>query len=110
MSIWVDEDAKVLMQGITGRQGTFHGAKMVEYGTDIVGGVTPGKGGMTVSLHDRMVPVYNSMEEAIEGTMAEVSVIYVPPPYAGAAIKEAASAFQSVRGGGLVVCLSLIHI
>jgi len=106
MSIWVGEDAKVLIQGVTGRQGTFHGSKMVEYGTDIVGGVTPGKGGMTVSLHDRMVPVYNSMEEAVGETMAEVSVIYVPPPYAGAAIKEAASAFQSVRGGGLVVCIT----
>ena len=62
MSIWVNENAKVLIQGITGRQGTFHGATMVEYGTNIVGGVTPGKGGMDVTLHEKLVPVYNSME------------------------------------------------
>ena len=62
---------------------------MVEYGTEIVGGVTPGKGGSTVTLHNRDLPVYNSMNEAITSTDAEVSVIYVPPPYAAAAIKEA---------------------
>ena len=81
MSIWVGENARVLIQGITGNQGRFHGAKMVEYGTEIVGGVTPGKGGSTVTLHNRDLPVYNTMNEAITSTDAEVSVIYVPPPY-----------------------------
>jgi succinyl-CoA synthetase alpha subunit len=106
MSIWVEEDAKVLIQGITGNQGRFHGAKMVQYGTDIVGGVTPGKGGSTVSLHNRDVPVFNGMSEAIKATDAEVSVIYVPPPFAAAAIKEAASSFNEVKGSGTIVCIT----
>ena len=80
MSIWVGENAKVLIQGITGNQGRFHGAKMVEYGTEIVGGVTPRKGGSTVTLHNLDLPVYDTMNEAIIATDAEVSVIYVPPP------------------------------
>ena len=106
MSIWVGENARVLIQGITGNQGRFHGAKMVEYGTEIVGGVTPGKGGSTVTLHNRDLPVYNTMNEAITSTDAEVSVIYVPPPYAAAAIKEAAKSFHDVRGEGLIVCIT----
>ena len=106
MSIWVGENAKVLIQGITGNQGRFHGAKMVEYGTEIVGGVTPRKGGSTVTLHNLDLPVYDTMNEAIIATEAEVSVIYVPPPYAAAAIKEAAKSFHDVRGEGLIVCIT----
>ena len=106
MSIWVGENARVLIQGITGNQGRFHGAKMVEYGTEIVGGVTPGKGGSTVTLHNRDLPVYDTMNEAITSTDAEVSVIYVPPPYAAAAIKEAAKSFHEVKGEGLIVCIT----
>ena len=62
MSIWINEETKVLVQGITGSQGTFHSTRMVEYGTDIVGGVTPGKGGRTVSLPGRDVPVFDAMQ------------------------------------------------
>ena len=82
MAIWIEEDAKVLVQGITGKQGMFHADKMVEYGTDIVGGCTPGKGGQTVELQGRNFPVWNSMTEAITATDADATVIYVPPPFA----------------------------
>jgi succinyl-CoA synthetase alpha subunit len=106
MAIWIAEDAKVLVQGITGNQGTFHATKMVEYGTDIVGGVTPGKGGQTVDLDGTVVPVWNEMQEAIEATAADASVIYVPPRFAAAAIMEAADAFNDVKGGGVIVCIT----
>ena len=66
MAIWIEEDAKLLVQGITGKQGMFHADKMVEYGTNIVGGCTPGKGGQTVELQNKTFPVWNSMFEAIE--------------------------------------------
>ena len=68
MSIWIEEDAKVLVQGITGKQGMFHADKMVEYGTNIVGGCTPGKGGQTVDLQGKPYPVWHSMTEAIDET------------------------------------------
>ena len=103
MSIWIEEDAKVLVQGITGKQGMFHTEKMIEYGTNIVGGVTPGKGGQKV-LDDR--PVFNSVIEAIEATDADASVIYVPPPFAGEAIMEAADAFDRCKGEGVVICIT----
>lgn len=103
MAIWIEENAKVIVQGITGKQGLFHTEKMVEYGTDIVGGVTPGKGGQTV-LDDR--PVFNSVIEAIEATNADASVIYVPPPFAGEAIMEAADAFDRCKGEGVVICIT----
>ena len=102
MSIWIEEDAKVLVQGITGKQGMFHASKMVEYGTNLVGGVTPGKGGQEVLG----VPVFNSMRDAVSDTDADATVIYVPPPFAGEAIMEAAEAFESVKGGGVVVCIT----
>ena len=89
MAIWIEEDAKVLVQGITGKQGMFHADKMVEYGTNIVGGCTPGKGGQTVDLQGNSYPVWNSMFEAIETTDADATVIYVPPPFAAEAIMEA---------------------
>jgi len=102
MSIWIEEDAKVLVQGITGKQGMFHASKMVEYGTNLVGGVTPGKGGQEVLG----VPVFDSMRDAVSTTDADATVIYVPPPFAGEAIMEAADAFESVKGGGVVVCIT----
>ena len=106
MAIWIQEGSKLLIQGITGSQGTFHGEKMVEYGTDVVGGVTPGKGGQTVQLADRNVPVFDGMIEAVEKTDADATVIYVPPPFAGEAIMEAADAFDRVKGEGVIVCIT----
>lgn len=106
MAIWIEEDAKVLVQGITGKQGHFHADKMVEYGTNIVGGCTPGKGGQTVELQGKDYPVWDSMREAIAATDADATVIYVPPPFAGEAIMEAAEAFDAVKGEGVVVCIT----
>ena len=88
MSIIVDENTKVLVQGITGSAGEFHAGQMIEYGTKIVGGVTPGKGGKTVL--DR--PVFNTVAEGVEATGANATVVYVPPPFAADAILEAIDA------------------
>ncbi len=106
MSIWIEEDAKVLVQGITGKQGMFHADKMVEYGTNIVGGCTPGKGGQTVELQGKPYPVWHSMTDAIDATDADATVIYVPPPYAAEAIMEAADAFDFIKGEGVIVCIT----
>ena len=106
MAIWIEEDAKLLVQGITGKQGMFHADKMVEYGTNVVGGCTPGKGGQTVELQGKPFPVWNSMFEAIEATDADATVIYVPPPFAAEAIMEAADAFATLKGGKLLFCRS----
>ncbi len=106
MSIWINHDTKVLVQGITGSQGTFHATRMVEYGTEIVGGVTPGKGGQEVKLPGRSVPVFDSMSEAVSKTGAGASVIYVPARFAAPAIIEAANAFQDLLGGGLIICIT----
>ena len=106
MAIWVQEDSKLLIQGITGSQGRFHGEKMVEYGTNLVGGVTPGKGGQSIDLAGSEFPVFNTMKEAIEQTDADASVIYVPPPFAAAAIMEAADAFHQIKGEGVIVCIT----
>ena len=78
MSIFINKKTKVLVQGITGRDGSFHAQQMVNYGTDVVGGVTPGKGGTKVAG----LPVFNSMQEAVAATKANTSVIYVPPAFA----------------------------
>lgn len=86
MSILVDEQTKVIVQGITGSTGKFHTEQMLGYGTEIVGGVTPGKGGETV----HGLPVFDTVEEAVEQTGADASVVYVPPAFAADAIKEAA--------------------
>ena len=86
MSILIDKNTKVLVQGITGRDGSFHALSMLEYGTDVVGGVTPGKGGQKVGD----LPVYNSVKEAMEQKQVNCSIIYVPARFASAAIKEAA--------------------
>ena len=88
MGVFIDKDTKVLVQGITGSTALFHTKQMIEYGTKIVAGVTPGKGGQEVEG----VPVYNTVEEAKEATGANVSVIYVPAPFAADAIVEAADA------------------
>ena len=97
MSVLVDEHTKVIVQGITGGEGSFHAKQMLEYGTQVVGGVTPGKGGQTFEG----VPVFNSVAEAVAETGANASVIFVPPPFAGDAIMEAADA-----GLPLVVCIT----
>ena len=97
MGILVGKDTKLLVQGITGRDGSFHTAQMIEYGTNVVGGVTPKKGGQEVEG----VPVYDSVTEAKAATNCNVSVIYVPPPFAAAAIDEAVDAEMEV-----VICIT----
>jgi succinyl-CoA synthetase alpha subunit len=91
MAIFIDSDTKVVVQGITGRDGSFHTRQMMEYGTQIVAGVTPGKGGQFFEGPDgSTVPIFNAMDEAVAATGADTSVIYVPPAFAGGAILEAA--------------------
>jgi succinyl-CoA synthetase alpha subunit len=97
MSILINKNTKVLVQGITGRDGSFHTGKMVAYGTKVVAGVSPGKAGQTV--HD--VPVFNTVADAVEATGAEVSVIFIPAAFAADAVLEAAEG-----GIKLVVCIS----
>ncbi|MCI0529244.1 MAG: CoA-binding protein, partial [Nitrospira sp.] len=97
MSILVDENTRVLVQGITGREGTFHTQQSVAYGTRVVAGVTPGKGGEQVDG----IPVYHTVAEAVEKTGANASAIFVPPPFAADAILEAADAELDV-----VVCIT----
>jgi succinyl-CoA synthetase alpha subunit len=97
MAVLVNKSSKIIVQGFTGTEGTFHATQMIEYGTQVVGGVTPGKGG---SSHlDR--PVFNTVADAVKNTGADVSIIFVPPAFAGDAIIEAAEA-----GIGLVVCIT----
>ncbi len=97
MSILINKNSKILVQGFTGTEGTFHATQMIEYGTQVVGGVTPGKGG-TKHL-DR--PVFNTVADGVKVTGADVSIIFVPPAFAADAIMEAAEA-----GIGLVVCIT----
>src|ERR1700688_4244545 len=97
MSVLVNKSTKVIVQGLTGREGTFHAKACAEYGTKIVGGVTPGKGGTT---HEGF-PVFNSVQEAVDKTGADASVIFVPPPFAADAIMEAADAEIE-----LIVCIT----
>ena len=97
MGVLVNKSSKVIVQGFTGSEGTFHAGQMIEFGTNVVGGVTPGKGG---SLHlDK--PVFNTIKEAISNTGANVSIIFVPPAFAADAIMEAAEG-----GIGLIVCIT----
>jgi len=97
MSIWVNSDTKVVVQGLTGKEGRFHAEKCREYGTKIVAGVTPGKAGQDVDG----VPVFNTVEDAVEATGANASLIFVPPPFAADAILEAADA-----GVEVVICIT----
>jgi succinyl-CoA synthetase alpha subunit len=99
MSILVNKDSRIVVQGITGSEGQFHTGQMLEYGTNVVAGVTPGKGGQS-TLDDR-VPVFNSVEEAVEQTGADTSIIFVPPPFAADAVIEA-----SFAGIKVVVCIT----
>ncbi len=88
MSVLLNRDSRVIVQGFTGSEGTFHATQMIDYGTKVVGGVTPGKGGQK----HLNLPVFNTVRDAVAGTGADVSVIFVPPPYAADAILEAADA------------------
>ena len=97
MSILIDKSTRVIVQGLTGREGTFHAKACAEYGTKIVGGVTPGKGGSTYEGW----PVFNTVQEAVDKTGADASVIFVPPPFAADAIMEAADA--EIK---LIVCIT----
>ncbi|HUQ64796.1 MAG TPA: succinate--CoA ligase subunit alpha [Flavitalea sp.] len=97
MSILVNKNSKVLVQGFTGTEGTFHATQMIEYGTQVAGGVTPGKGG---SMHLEK-PVFNTVADAVKETGANVSIIFVPPAFAADAIMEATDA-----GIGLIVCIT----
>jgi succinyl-CoA synthetase alpha subunit len=93
MSIFIDESTRVVVQGITGRDGSFHTRQMMEYGTQVVAGVTPGKGGQTFEGPDgTRVPIFNAMDEAVAETGADTSVVYVPPAFAAGAVMEAADA------------------
>jgi succinyl-CoA synthetase alpha subunit len=99
MSILVSKYSKIVVQGITGSEGEFHTRQMLEYGTNIVAGVTPGKGGQLVI--DDSIKVYNSVEESVTETGADTSIIFVPPPFAAEAIIE-----SSYAGIGLIVCIT----
>jgi succinyl-CoA synthetase alpha subunit len=98
VSVFIDKNTQLLIQGITGRDGSFHAKQMIEYGTRVVGGVTPGKGGQ--KFEDK-VPIFNTVAEAVKKTGANATVIYVPPPFAADAMMEAADA-----GIPFIVCIT----
>ena len=98
MSVFIDKNTRLVVQGITGRDGSFHTKQMMEYGTQVVAGVTPGKGGQKF---EGTVPIFNTVMDAVQATGANTSVIYVPPPFAADAIMEAAAA-----GVQFVVCIT----
>jgi len=98
VSIFIDKNTRLLIQGITGRDGSFHAKQMIEYGTQVVGGITPGKGGQ--KFEDK-VPIFNTVAEAVKKTGANATVIYVPPPFAADAMMEAADA-----GIPFIVCIT----
>jgi succinyl-CoA synthetase alpha subunit len=98
VSIFIDNSTRLIIQGITGRDGSFHARQMIEYGTEVVGGVTPGKGGQRF---DDKVPIFNTVEQAVKETGANTSVIYVPPMFAADAMMEAADA-----GIPFIVCIT----
>ncbi|MDP1719734.1 MAG: succinate--CoA ligase subunit alpha [Candidatus Nanopelagicaceae bacterium] len=92
MSIFIDKESRVIVQGMTGSEGTKHTRRMLAAGTNIVGGVTPGKGGMIVDIDGHLLPVYNTVQEAVAGTSANTSVVFVPPRFAKAAVIDAIDA------------------
>jgi succinyl-CoA synthetase alpha subunit len=98
VSIFIDKNTRLLVQGITGRDGSFHAKQMIEYGTQVVAGVTPGKGGQKF---EGKVPIFNTVAEAVKATGANTTVIYVPPPFAADAMMEAADA-----GVSFIVCIT----
>jgi succinyl-CoA synthetase alpha subunit len=106
MSVLVNKHSKVLVQGLTGGEGTFHASQMLQYGTNVVGGVTPGKGGTTYEgkgddMFARPVPVFNTVADAVAATGADVSIIFVPAAFAADAILEA------IDGGiGVIICIT----
>jgi len=110
VSVFIDKNTTVIVQGITGRDGSFHTRQMIEYGTRIVAGVTPGKGGQTF---DETVPIFNTVAEAAKATGANTSVIYVPPMYAADAIMEAADAgvtlIVAITEGVPVLDMTKVH-
>ena len=99
MSVLVNKNSKIIVQGFTGSEGTFHAEQMIEYGTNVVGGVTPGKGGQ----EHLGKPVFNTVSEAVEKTGADTTIIFVPPAFAADAIMEAADA-------GIKVIITISHI
>lgn len=101
MTLQINESTRVIVQGLTGREGMFHAEQCLKYGTQIVGGVTPGKGGTAIDIAGHAVPVFNTVREAVQATQATASVIFVPPPFAADAILEAADA-----GLPLVICIT----
>jgi succinyl-CoA synthetase alpha subunit len=102
MSIFIDRNTKLLVQGITGRDGSFHTYQMMEYGTDVIGGITPGKGGQSFDGPDgHTVPIFDTVDRAVAETGANATVIYVPPPFAADAMMEAADA-----GLPFIVCIT----
>ena len=97
MSVLVNKDSKIIVQGFTGKEGTFHAEQMIDYGTNVIGGVTPGKGG---SVHLGK-PVYNTVKEAVDKAGADTTIIFVPPGFAADAIMEAAEA-----GIKVIICIT----
>ena len=97
MSVLVNKDSRIIVQGFTGSEGTFHASQMIEYGTNVVGGVTPGKGGQTHL--DK--PVFNTVEDAVKQAGADTSILFVPPAFAADAILEAADA-----GIKVIICIT----
>ena len=92
MAIYINESTKVIVQGMTGSEGTKHTRRMIASGTNIVGGVTPGKGGQVVEIEGKSLPVFNSVSEAVAATGANASVVFVPPKFAKAAVIDAVDA------------------
>ncbi|MDH4378920.1 MAG: succinate--CoA ligase subunit alpha [Vampirovibrionales bacterium] len=101
MPVLVDQHTKLIVQGLTGKEGAFHAEQCAAYGTQVVGGVTPGKGGTMVDVNGKSVPLFNTVRDAVNATGANASVIFVPPPFAADAILEAADAELP-----LVICIT----
>lgn len=101
MSVLVNKGTKLLVQGLTGKEGSFHAEQCLKYGTQVVGGVTPGKGGTSVEIAGKQIPIFNTVADAKKATGADATVIFVPPPFAADAIMEATEA-----GLNLVICIT----